>query len=154
MPTTPAELLAELHAAVAPGEQEGPDSARWAGAAGAVAALGGYLSQLYRHSRPKDEADVIIQRIARHQIAKLAIACRALGQIASGGPHRLLDLAGGFSDAAAITSAHATRDQRWAFAVATVEEIDHLATLVAAASPIGTGARERAERVRAAALPI
>jgi hypothetical protein len=154
MPTTPAELLAELHAAKAPADQEGPDSARPAGAASAVAALGGYLSQLYRHSPPKDEADLIIQRVADHQIATLAIACRALGQVASSGPHRLIDLAGGFADAAAITSAHATRDQRWAFTVATVEEIDHLATLVAAASPIGTGARERAERVRAATLPI
>jgi hypothetical protein len=154
MPTTPAELLAELHAATESAGPEGPDSARRAGAAGAVAALGGYLSQLYRYSPPSDDADVSTQRIHDRQIAELAIACRALGQVASGGPHRLLDLAGGFADAAAITSAHATRDQRWAFAVATVEEIDHLATLVAAASPIGTGARVRADAVRAAALPI
>jgi hypothetical protein len=153
MPTTPAELLAELHAATASADQEGPDSAR-IGAAGAAAALGGYLARLYRYSPPSDDADLITQRIHDQDIAELAIACRALGQVASGGPHRLLDLAGGFADAAAITSAHATRDQRWAFAVATVEEIDHLATLVAAASPIGTGARVRADRVRAAALPI
>jgi hypothetical protein len=156
MPTTPAELLAELHAATASAGPEGPDSARWAGAAaaGAVAALGGYPARLYRYSPPSDDADVITQGIHDRQIAELAIACRALGQVASGGPHRLIDLAGAFADAAAITSAHATRDQRWAFAVATVEEIDHLATLVAAGSPIGTGARERADRVRAAALPI
>jgi hypothetical protein len=153
MPTTPADLLAELHAAIAPPSPEGPDSAR-IGAAGAAAALGGYLARLYRYSPPSDDADVITQWIPDRQIAELAIACRALGQVASGGPHRLIDLAGGFADAAAITSAHATRDQRWAFAVATVEEIDHLATLVAAANPIGTGARARADRVRAAALPI
>jgi hypothetical protein len=154
MPTTPAELLAELHAAMGPAGPEGPDSARRAAAAGAVAALGGYLAQLYRYSPPSDEADVITQRIHDQDIAQLAIACRALGQVASGGPHRLIDLAGAFADAAAITSTHATRDQRWAYAVATVEEIDHLATLVAAGSPIGTGARARADGVRAAALPI
>ena len=153
MPTTPADLLAELHAAIAPPSPEGPDSAR-IGAAVAASALGGYLARLYRYSPPSDDADVITQWIPDRQIAELAIACRALGQVASGGPHRLIDLAGGFADAAAITSAHATRDQRWAFAVATVEEIDHLATLVAAANPIGTGARARADRVRAAALPI
>ena len=154
MPTTPAELLAELHAATASAGPEGPDSARRAGAAGAVAALGGHLARLYRYSPWNNEADVITLRIHDQDIGQLAIACRALGQVASGGPHRLLDLAGGFADAAAITSAHATRDQRWAFAVVTVEEIDHLATLVAAGSPTATGARVRADAVRAAALPI
>jgi hypothetical protein len=116
--------------------------------------LGGYLARLYRYGPPSDDADVITQWIPDRQIVELAIACRALGHVAPGGPHRLIDLAGGFADAAAITSAHATRDQRWAFAVATVEEIDHLATVVAVANPIGTGARVRADRVRAAALPI
>lgn len=151
MPTTPADLLAEIYAAAGPDAPASVSDADRAAAAGVVGALGAVVARL---DRDRIWTGIAALEGPVHQLAELADACRTLGQAAPVSSRRVVELAGIFADAAGASSARATREQRRSLLVATVEAIDRFASVITVSARAGSGSRDPAERVREAARAI